>query len=112
MTKLSRGRLIPIPGFLPPGYSSLSYVFPRFLPPAEILKSGAGTTFWVPRLLHEAEENRDHREAQATIIIIIIIIIFIIHHAINTILFVPLFIIPLLLLFIIATNMKAMYMLF
>ena len=45
----SSQKLIPIPGFLPPGYSSVSRVFQCFLPPGEILKSGVGIAFWVPR---------------------------------------------------------------
>ena len=42
-------KLIPILGFLRTGYSSLSCAFRRFPPPGEILKSGMGITFWVPR---------------------------------------------------------------
>ena len=47
--KTSSQKLVPIPGLLPPGYSSLSCVFQGFLPPGEILKSGVGMTFWVPK---------------------------------------------------------------
>ena len=49
--RTQQAKLIPIPGFLTPGYSSLSSVsvFPCFLPPGEILKSGVGITFWVPK---------------------------------------------------------------
>ena len=44
--------LIPAPQFLPPGCSLFPCVSQCFLPPAEILKSGAGITFWVPILRH------------------------------------------------------------
>ena len=46
--KTSSQQLIPIPGFLPPGYSSLSCVFQCFLSLGEIQKSGVGITFLVP----------------------------------------------------------------
>ena len=42
----SSPKLIPTPGFLPPGYSLFSCVFLCFLTPGEILKSGVGITFW------------------------------------------------------------------
>ena len=44
----SSPKLIPTPGFLPPGYSLFSCVFLCFLPPGEILKSGVGITFGIP----------------------------------------------------------------
>ena len=47
----SSQKLIPTPGFLPPGYLLFSCVFLCFLPPGEILKSGVGISFWIPRLV-------------------------------------------------------------
>ena len=47
----SSPKLIPTPGFLPPGYSLFSSAFLCFLPPGEILKSGVGITFGVPIIL-------------------------------------------------------------
>ena len=47
----SSPKLIPTPGFLPPGYSLFSCVFLCFLPPGEILKSGVGITFGIPNIL-------------------------------------------------------------
>ena len=49
-TCTSSQKLIPTPGFLPPGYLSVSFVFLCFLPPGEILKSGVGITCWVPNV--------------------------------------------------------------
>ena len=51
MITTSSPKLIPTPGFLPPGYCLFSCVFLCFLPPGEILKSGVGITFGIPILL-------------------------------------------------------------
>ena len=40
--------LIPIPGFLPPGYSLLACVFLCYLPPGEILQSEVGILLMRP----------------------------------------------------------------
>ena len=43
-------KTIPDPGFLPPGYFLVSCFFRCFLPTGEILKSGVGNNFWVPKI--------------------------------------------------------------
>ena len=58
----SSQKLIPTPGFLPPGCSLFSSVLQCFISPGEILKSGVGITFWIPVYHHNDNDDNANND--------------------------------------------------